>query len=89
MTDFFNIPVKEKKDPLQEHTIVPERNPDKPAGVVQRTLWQKTVFTVYPNGMMFIKEKTAWFDKKQAVVKKKEKVKATMKPSKLMKGEEY
>ena len=40
--------------------------------VTERQMWTLTTFTVYPNGMMFVKKTQSWFDKKQAQVKKKQ-----------------
>ena len=70
---FMNIhaPVKEDGGKVGSADLLSSPKPSYYGRVTERTLWTLTTFTVYPNGMMFVKKAQSWFDKKQAVVKKK------------------
>lgn len=45
------------------------------SGIIERKMFTQTIFRIYPDGKMFVKEQKSWFQGDQ-IVQKKEKPKA-------------
>ncbi len=73
----INAPAKEDGGKVGSADLLSSPKPSYHGRVTERTLWTMTVFTVYPNGAMFVNrtKSRSWFDKRQPEVKRKEKVK--------------
>ena len=70
-------------------TTPPLVQPSHSSNIIERTMMQKTVFHVYPNGQMYIQpsQSKAWFNDSLSVYKKKTKKKGKA-PTKIKIGKE-